>query len=139
MNAAETWPAEEKGLVMSFWEVIWFCFVSFVFIAYLMVMFSIIADIFRDADTSGVVKAVWIIALIFLPFVTALVYLIARGKGMQERSVRMAAAAKRQQDEYIREVAGSSPAEQIEKAQAMLDRGAITPDEFGRLKAKALA
>jgi type VI protein secretion system component VasK len=124
---------------MSFWEVIWFCFVSFVFIAYLMVMFSIIADIFRDQETSGVMKAVWIIALIFLPFVTAIVYLIARGKSMQERSIHSAAAAKQQQDEYIRQVAGSSPADQIEKAQAMLDRGAITQAEFGQLKAKALA
>ena len=124
---------------MSFWEVLWFCFVSFVFIAYLMVMFSIIADIFRDPDTSGGIKAVWLIALIFLPFVTAIAYLIARGKSMQERSVRTAAAAKQQQDEYIRQVAGSSPAEQIEKAQAMLDRGAITPGEFDQLKAKALA
>jgi hypothetical protein len=124
---------------MSFWEVLWFCFVSFVFIAYLMVMFSIIADIFRDPDASGVSKAVWLIALIFLPFVTAIVYLIARGKSMQERSARQVTAAKQQQDDYIRQVAGSSPAEQIEKAQAMLDRGAITPTEFGQLKAKALA
>ena len=124
---------------MSFWEVLWFCFVSFVFIAYLMVMFSIIADIFRDPDTSGGVKAVWLIALIFLPFVTAIAYLITRGKGMQERSARTAAAARQQQDDYIRQVAGSSPAEQIEKAQAMLDRGAITPGEFDQLKAKALA
>ncbi|HET8961415.1 SHOCT domain-containing protein [Nocardioides sp.] len=124
---------------MSFWEVLWFCFVSFMFIAYLMVMFSIIADIFRDPDTSGGMKALWIIALIFLPFVTAIIYLIARGKSMQERSVRQAADVKRQQDEYIREVAGSSPAEQIEKAHAMLDRGAITPGEFEQLKAKALA
>ena len=124
---------------MSFWEVLWFCFVSFEFIAYLMVMFSIIADIFRDPDMSGGVKAVWLIALIFLPFVTAIAYLITRGKSMQERSVRQAAAAKQQQDEYIRQVAGSSPAEQIEKAQAMLDRGAITPSEFDLLKGKALA
>jgi Phospholipase_D-nuclease N-terminal/Short C-terminal domain len=124
---------------MSFWEVLWFCFVSFVFIAYLMVMFSIIADIFRDPDTSGGAKAVWLIALIFLPFVTAIVYLITRGKSMQERSAHQVAAAKQQQDDYIRQVAGSSPAEQIEKAQAMLDRGAITPAEFDQLKAKALA
>jgi hypothetical protein len=124
---------------MSFWEVLWFVFVSFVFIAYLMVMFSIIADIFRDPDESGVAKAVWIVALIFLPFVTAIVYLIARGKSMQERSARSMSAAKQQQDEYIRQVAGSSPAEQIEKAQAMLDRGAITPAEFAQLKGKALA
>jgi type VI protein secretion system component VasK len=124
---------------MSFWEVLWFCFVSFVFIAYLMVMFSIIADIFRDPDTSGGIKAVWLIALIFLPFVTAIAYLITRGKSMQERSARTAAAARQQQDDYIRQVAGSSPAEQIEKAPAMLDRGAITPGEFDQLKAKALA
>jgi type VI protein secretion system component VasK len=124
---------------MSFWEVLWFCFVSFVFIAYLMVMFSIIADIFRDPDASGGSKAVWLIALIFLPFVTAIIYLITRGKSMQERSARQVAAAKQQQDEYIREVAGSSPAEQIEKAHAMLDRGAITQTEFDQLKAKALA
>jgi hypothetical protein len=124
---------------MSFWEVLWFCFVSFVFIAYLMVMFSIIADIFRDPDASGVAKAVWFIALIFLPFVTAIVYLIARGKSMQERSARQVAAAKRQQDEYIRDVAGSSSADQIEKGRVMLDQGAITPAEFDLLKAKALA
>jgi type VI protein secretion system component VasK len=124
---------------MSFWEVIWFCFVSFVFIAYLMVLFSIIADIFRDPDASGMAKAAWFIALIFLPFVTAIVYLITRGKSMQERSARTAAAAKQQQDDYIREVAGNSPTEQIEKAKAMLDRGAITPAEFDLLKGKALA
>ena len=124
---------------MSFWEVLWFCFVSFVFIAYLMVMFSIIADIFRDPDTSGVAKAVWIIALIFLPFVTAIVYLITRGKSMQERSARQVATAKRQQDEYIRDVAGTSSADQIEKGRVMLEQGAITPAEFDQLKAKALA
>jgi Phospholipase_D-nuclease N-terminal len=124
---------------MSFWEVIWFCFVSFVFIAYLMVLFSIITDIFRDPDASGMAKAVWFVALIFLPFVTAIVYLITRGKSMQERSARTAAAAKQQQDDYIRGVAGTSPTEQIEKAKAMLDRGAITPAEFDLLKGKALA
>ena len=124
---------------MSFWEVLWFCFVSFVFIAYLMVLFSIIADIFRDPDMSGGVKAVWFIALIFLPFITAITYLITRGKSMQERSARQVAVAKQQQDEYIRQVAGTSPAEQIEKAKAMLDRGAITPSEFDVLKGKALA
>jgi hypothetical protein len=124
---------------MTFWEIVWFIFVSFVFIAYLMVMFSIIADIFRDPDASGVAKAVWFIALIFLPFVTAIVYMITRGKSMQERSARQVAAAKQQQDDYIRQVAASAPAEQIEKGRAMLDQGAITPAEFEQLKAKALA
>ena len=64
---------------MSFWDVVWFIFISFAFVAYLMVMFSILTDLFRDPDTSGWAKAVWVIALIFLPLLTSLVYLIARG------------------------------------------------------------
>jgi Mn2+/Fe2+ NRAMP family transporter len=126
---------------MSFWDVVWFIIISFLFIAYLMVMFSIISDLFRDKDTSGFMKAVWIICLIFLPFVTALVYLIARGKSMGERSMQQASEMKHAQDTYIREVAGgsASPAEQIAQAKGMLDSGAITPQEFDRLKEKALA
>jgi Mn2+/Fe2+ NRAMP family transporter len=126
---------------MSFWDVIWFIIISFCFIAYLMVMFSIIADLFRDKDTSGLMKAVWIICLIFLPFITALVYLITRGQSMGERSVQQASDMKQAQDAYIRDVAGgsSSPAEQIARAKSMLDTGAITQQEFDRLKEKALA
>jgi Mn2+/Fe2+ NRAMP family transporter len=125
---------------MSFWDVVWFIFISFLFVAYLMVMFSIISDLFRDKDTSGLLKAVWIICLIFLPFVTALVYLIARGKGMGERSMQQATAVRQAQDDYIRDVAGgsASAADEIVKAKAMLDSGAITQEEFDRLKAKAL-
>ena len=125
---------------MSFWEIVWFIFISFLFIAYLMVLFSIIADLFRDPDVSGGVKAVWIIALIFVPFLTALIYLISRGQGMAERSARQASAMQEQQAAYIRDVAGSSSsAEQIEKARAMLDAGTITQAEFERLKEKALS
>ena len=83
----------------------------FAFIAYLMVLFSIIIDLFwRDRETSGWVKAIWVIFLIVFPYITALVYLIARGKGMAERSRDAAVAAKRDADEYIREAAGKSPA-----------------------------
>jgi Phospholipase_D-nuclease N-terminal len=124
---------------MSFWDIVWFIFISFVFIAYLMVLFSIIADLFRDPDVSGGMKAVWVIALVFLPFLTALIYLVSRGKGMAERSARQVEAAKQQQDAYIRQVAGSSSADQIEKGRLMLEQGAITPAEFERLKEKALA
>ncbi len=124
---------------MSFWDVVWFIFISFAFVAYLMVMFSILTDLFRDPDTSGWAKAVWVIALIFLPLLTSLVYLIARGRGMTERSLKSAEAMKRQQDAYIRETAGkASPVDQIAKAQAMLDSGAITQAEYDTLKAKAL-
>ena len=124
---------------MSFWDVVWFIFISFAFVAYLMVMFSILTDLFRDPDTSGWAKAVWVITLIFLPLLTSLVYLIARGRGMTQRSMKSAEAMKRQQDAYIRQAAGkASPVDEIAKAQAMLDSGAITQAEYDTLKAKAL-
>ncbi len=126
---------------MDFWEIVWFCFVSFVFVAYLMMLFSIVTDLFRDPDTAGVVKALWFIALIFLPFITALVYVIVRGQGMTERRVRDVQAMQQQQDAYIRDVAGeaTSPAEQIAQAKSMLDAGTITHNEYEQLKQKALA
>jgi len=125
---------------MSFWDIGWFIIISFAFIAHLMVLFSILGDLFRDQETSGVVKAVWILALIFLPFLTALIYLVARGHGMADRSAKTAAAMKAQQDAYIRQTAGTTtPADQIVQAQELLSKGAISQSEFDALKAKALA
>ena len=126
---------------MSFWEIVWFIFIFFAFMAYLMVIFQVIGDLFRDDSVSGWLKAVWIIALIFLPFLTLLVYLIARGKGMAERSAQAMDTARRAQDDYVRSVAGAgaSAPDQIAKAKELLDSGAITADEFAALKAKALA
>lgn len=124
---------------MSFWDVVWFIFISFALVAYLMVMFAIITDLFRDRDTSGWVKAIWIVALIFLPILTSLVYLIVRGRGMTERSTGAAEQARQQQEAYIRDVAGkASPAEQIAQARSMLDAGAISQADYERLKEKAL-
>ena len=124
---------------MSFWEAVWLIFISFAFIAYLMAMFTIILDLFRDKSVSGVVKAIWFIALIFLPLITAILYLIVRGSGMAERSAKDAEAMRSAQDDYIRSVAGSTSAtEQIEQGKKLLDSGAITQEEFAALKAKAL-
>lgn len=125
---------------MSFWDIVWFIIISFAFVAYLMVMFTIIADLFKDPETSGVQKALWIVGLIFIPFLTALVYLIAKGKGMAERQARTAEQMREQQAAYIKELAGgATPADQIAQAKTMLDSGAITTEEYERLKAKALA
>jgi hypothetical protein len=125
---------------MSFWDIVWFIFITWVFVAYLMVLFRIIGDIFRDQELSGVMKAVWMIALVFLPFLTAVIYLISRGRGMAERSMRAAVIQRQQQDDYIREVAGtSSPTDQITQARALLDSGAISQPEYEALKTKALA
>ena len=120
---------------MSFWDIVWFIFITFAFVAYLMILFSILGDLFRDKETSGVVKALWIIALVVLPFLTALVYLIVRGHGMADRSVQQAQEIKKAQDEYIRDVAGVTPTEQIAKAKDLLDSGAISQAEFDKLKA----
>ncbi|ATQ30525.1 membrane protein [Rhodococcus ruber Chol-4] len=124
---------------MDFWDIIWFIIISFAFIAYLMVLFSIIGDLFRNHQQSGWIKAIWIVFLIFLPFLTALIYLIVNGKGMAERSAREYAQVKQAQDSYIREVAGKSPAEHIADAKALLDAGTITEAEYQALKAKALS
>mgnify|MGYP001063070490 CR=1 FL=1 len=124
---------------MSFWDIIWFIIVSFAFVAYLMILFNIVTDLFRDKSVSGGMKAVWMIGLIFLPFLIAVIYLIVRGKGMAERQNEAVQHVRAAQDEYIRSVASSSPAEEIAKAQQLLDAGTITPEEFAALKAKAMA
>ncbi|MET0865578.1 MAG: SHOCT domain-containing protein [Nakamurella sp.] len=125
----------------NFWDVIWVVIWSFVFIAYLMVFFRIITDLFSDHQLSGGWKAVWIVFLIFMPFLTALVYLIARGRGMAERQMAAMKTARSETDAYIKQVSGSgkSPAQHIADAKALLDNGTITQAEFDQLKTKALA
>lgn len=123
----------------NFWDVIgWFLW-AFVFITYLMAVFAIIGDLFRDHKLSGWLKAVWVVFLVFVPFLTALVYLIARGKGMAERQVQQVNQTQTAADDYIRTVAGSTPSSEIERAKRLLDDGAISAEEFSTLKARALA
>ena len=125
----------------SFWDFFWFLCISFLFFAYLMVLFQIVTDLFRDRTVSGVMKGVWIICLIFFPFITALVYLIARGDGMAERHMETMRHAQESQAAYIQSVAGSggSSSEEIARAKDLLDAGTITQAEYESLKAKALA
>jgi len=126
---------------MSFWDIIWFIIIFFAFASYLMVLFSIVADLFRDPEVSGVMKAVWVICLVFFTFITAIVYLIVRGRGMNERTMKEDEEARQAQEDYVRSVAttGTSAPDQIAKAKDLLDSGAITADEFASIKAKALA
>ncbi|WP_418275643.1 SHOCT domain-containing protein [Isoptericola jiangsuensis] len=123
-----------------FWDFFWFLIWIFLFMAYLIVLFQILTDLFRDVDLSGWWKAVWVFFLIFVPMLTALIYLIARGRGMAQRSMSAAKEAKSATDDYIKSVATpASPADQIASAKKLLDEGTITPEEFASLKAKALA
>ncbi|HMU35378.1 MAG TPA: PLDc N-terminal domain-containing protein [Marmoricola sp.] len=122
----------------SIWDTVWWALTLFVFIAYLLALFSIITDLFRDRKLSGVAKAIWLVFLIFLPFLTALAYLVFRGPGMAERSIGQQRAAQQAADDYIRSVAGG-PAGEIAQAKSLLDSGAISQSEYDALKAKALA
>lgn len=126
------------SFLTNLWDFLWMFLTIFIFVAYLMALFSIIADLFRDHQLNGWFKALWFIFLIFLPFITALVYLIARGRGMGQRAAAAAQSAQQAQNDYIRQVAGGSASE-IAEAKKLLDSGAITQAEFEALKAKALA
>ncbi|MCD0180352.1 SHOCT domain-containing protein [Micrococcus luteus] len=119
------------------WDAIWWFFTIFVFVAYLIALFSIISDLFRDRELSGVYKAIWLLFLIFIPFLTALVYLIFRGRGMGDRAERQTREAKAAADDYIRTVAGG-PASEIAQAKQLLDSGTISEAEFQSLKQSAL-
>lgn len=113
---------------------------AFLFMAYLILVFVIVGDLMRDHNLSGWWKAVWIIALILIPWLTGLIYIIARGKGMAERSADEAARIQAAQAEYIRNVSGNTdPAAQIAQAKDLHDKGVISDEEFQQLKSKALA
>jgi hypothetical protein len=125
---------------ISLGDILWSLVVAFFFVAYLMALFTIIVDLFRDDSASGAVKAIWFIALLFFPIVTMIVYLIVRGGGMGARAAKQAQQEKQAFDSYVREVTNSGdPATQIANAKQLLDSGAITPEEFEKLKAKALS
>jgi hypothetical protein len=124
---------------MNFWDIIGLFFWSYIFISYLFVLLRIIGDIFQDSSLNGWLKAVWMIFLVFVPFLTALVYLIVRGRTMNERQRAAAERARGEADSYIRSVATqTSPADEIAKAKALLESGSITQTEFESLKSRAL-
>lgn len=123
----------------SFWEFLWLIFSAFFLLAYLMLLFQILADLLRDKSLGGFAKVLWVIALIIVPFLTALIYLIFRGAGLAARQEASFRDAQADADAYIRRTAGTSPADQIAKAQALLKDGTITNEEFATLKAKALS
>jgi len=121
-----------------FWSMLWF---FFLFI-WIVILVRILGDLFRDGSLSGVAKTLWVLFLVFLPFVAVFVYLISRGDGMAEREMARHLRAEEQFDGYVRDVAATGeapPAEQIARAKELLDAGTIDQSEFDRLKAKALS
>ncbi len=128
-----------------FMDVLWTMILFFCWVAWIWLLVIIFSDLFRR-DVSGWAKAAWVVFLIVLPFLGVLIYLIAEGKDMTARRVRDAQTSQAQFDDYVRTVAqgeggggGGGAAAQIQQAKALLDSGAISQEEFDRLKAKALA
>jgi hypothetical protein len=124
---------------VTFGELLLIVLEIFFFVIWIWILFTIITDLFRDHEMSGWGKAVWIFFLIFLPFITALIYLIARGSGMRDRTIKAEADAKKHFDQYVRETAHTSPADELHKLQELKEKGALTEDEFQQAKAKLLA
>jgi Phospholipase_D-nuclease N-terminal/Short C-terminal domain len=127
-------------LAYPFLDVLWSMLVFFVWIAWFLLLFHVIGDIFRRRDASGGKKTLWIIFVLFAPFLGVFVYLIANSDDMARRQIEQAEAARSQMDDYVRTTAGSGGAAgEIEKAKGLLDSGAITQAEYDAIKAKALA
>lgn len=123
-----------------FLEVFWTMLVFFAFIVWIWLLFLVIADIFRRHETSGLVKVLWLIFIIVIPYFGVFIYLIIEHKGMTERAIKQQEAAKSEFDQYVQSVAAKDdPAQQIAKAKDLLDKGTITQAEFEQMKQKALA
>ena len=129
------------SITSDFGEVLLWSFWFFIWVAAFMVWFRCVFDMFGDHTLSGWGKAGWALLLIFVPWVGALIYLIARGRSMTERQLSRAKEMQAAQEQYIQQVAGTStsPADQIANAKALLDSGTIDQSEFDALKAKAFA
>jgi hypothetical protein len=121
-------------------EIVWTILVFFAFVVWLMILFTVLSDIFRRHDTSGGMKVLWILVIILLPYLGTFIYLIVEHNGITERSQKQQKAAQTQFDDYVASVAAKSdPTAQIAKAHELLERGAINQSEFDQIKTKALA
>jgi Short C-terminal domain/Phospholipase_D-nuclease N-terminal len=110
----------------------------FLFVAWILVLFTIIGDLFRDHQLSGWWKAIWILFLIFVPFLAALIYLIVRGHGMRDRSIKEQADVRQHFETYVRQTAATSPVDELHKLNDLKEKGAISDEEFQKMKAKLI-
>jgi high-affinity K+ transport system ATPase subunit B len=125
---------------ISFGEILLVALEIFFFVVWIWILITILSDLFRDHELSGWAKAAWVLFLVVIPFLTALIYLIARGEGMRDRTIKAQADAKKHFDEYVRQQAhATSPADELHKLAELKDKGALSQEEFDRAKAKLLA
>jgi hypothetical protein len=122
---------------MNLWTIVVWTFEAFIFVASIFLLIWIFTDLYRDHKLAVVWKVLWTIFLVFVPLLAALIYLIARGRGMAERYAARQVQPAREEDAYTPQ-ASSSPAEDIAQAKKLLDSGAISQGEFDAIKSKAL-
>jgi hypothetical protein len=123
-----------------FLDVLWTMLIFFLWVMWFWLLIVIIGDVFRRRDIGGGKKTIWLIFILFVPFIGVLAYVLANSDGMAERNLERSRSQRAQMDEYVRETAGSGgAAAEIDKAKQLLDSGAITQAEFDAIKAKALA
>jgi hypothetical protein len=123
---------------ISFGELLLLVAEIFIFVVWIWILFTIITDLFRDHEMSGWAKGLWILFLVFIPYLTGLIYLIARGSGMRDRAIKAQTDAKTHFDEYVREQAHVSPADELHKLNDLREKGALSQEEFDQAKAKLL-
>ena len=124
---------------VSLGELLLVTFEIFFFVIWIWILITIISDLFRDHELSGWGKAAWVLFLVFIPFLTALIYLIARGEGMRDRTIKAQADAKKHFDEYVREQASTGSADELHKLSELKAKGDLSQQEFDQAKAKLLA
>ncbi len=122
----------------TFLDFLWSLIIIFFMVAFFMILFQVIGDLFRRDDVSGFGKVLWILFMVFFVFFGVFIYLIVNGNGMRERQMAAMKESQQQFDSYVQTVAGGS-ADQIAKAKELLDAGTISQEEFDAIKAKALA
>jgi hypothetical protein len=125
---------------ISFGELLLLVLEVFFFVIWIWILITIISDLFRDHELSGWGKAAWVFFLVFIPFLAALIYLIARGSGMRDRTIKAQADAKKHFDEYVQQQAhAGSPADELHKLSELKAKGDLSQQEFEQAKAKLLA
>ena len=124
---------------VTFGDLLLTVFEIFLFVVWIWILFTIITDLFRNHEMSGWLKAVWLVLLVFIPYLTALIYLIVYGSDMRERTLRAQAEAKHEAEHYIRAAAQTSPADELHKLHDLVEKGALTQAEYDRAKEKLLA
>jgi hypothetical protein len=128
--------AYDYPLLSVFMSLLWF----FLFVLWFWLLITILADVFRSPDLGGFSKTLWVLFVIFLPFLGVFVYLIARGHKMHEHAAADVAASDAAFKQYVRDNAGTtSTADQLAKLAELRDRGVLTPEEFEAQKTKILA